>query len=306
MIRRDDIIEAAADKAKLAARQGAVAFGDAVDRVTPLLGSAAKRVAPVANEAWATARQAKRAAAGIAADTIERIEPTVNSVFSRVAPAVDRAQRTVQDDLFPKMLQILHQAAATPAGRDAREILARLDDQANASIAALNTELAVSRKSSKGKTFATVVLVGAAVGALAIAIRTFLGSREDWAAYEPDEPYVYPDDDYEIDEVLVDTDVTTPEESGTAEAEATADEALAAETAETPAQPAEAPADGSAPYGEGSYSGDNPPEGFTIKGNERSMKYHVPEASGYARTAADVWFSSEEAAQRAGFARSQR
>ena len=52
--------------------------------------------------------------------------------------------------------------------------------------------------------------------------------------------------------------------------------------------------------------GNEPPEGYVIKGNARSMKYHVPEAAGYARTTAEVWFNSEEAAQRAGFIRAQR
>jgi hypothetical protein len=58
--------------------------------------------------------------------------------------------------------------------------------------------------------------------------------------------------------------------------------------------------------GEGVYVGDEPPEGFAIKGNERSMKYHVPESAGYGRTVAEVWFNSEEAAQQAGFVRAQR
>jgi hypothetical protein len=58
--------------------------------------------------------------------------------------------------------------------------------------------------------------------------------------------------------------------------------------------------------GEGVYVGSEPPEGFTIKGNERSMKYHVPESAGYSRTVAEVWFNSEEAAQQAGFIRAQR
>jgi hypothetical protein len=58
--------------------------------------------------------------------------------------------------------------------------------------------------------------------------------------------------------------------------------------------------------GEGVYVGSEPPEGFTIKGNERSMKYHVPESAGYGRTVAEVWFNSEEAAQQAGFVRAQR
>jgi hypothetical protein len=58
--------------------------------------------------------------------------------------------------------------------------------------------------------------------------------------------------------------------------------------------------------GEGVYIGSEPPEGFTIKGNERSMKYHVPESGGYGRTTAEVWFNSEDAAQQAGFVRAQR
>jgi len=58
--------------------------------------------------------------------------------------------------------------------------------------------------------------------------------------------------------------------------------------------------------GEGVYVGHEPPDGFTIKGNERSMKYHIPESSGYGRTVAEVWFNSEEAAQQAGFIRAQR
>jgi hypothetical protein len=58
--------------------------------------------------------------------------------------------------------------------------------------------------------------------------------------------------------------------------------------------------------GEGVYVGSEPPEGFTIKGNQRSMKYHVPESAGYGRTVAEVWFNSEEAAQQAGFVRAQR
>ena len=60
------------------------------------------------------------------------------------------------------------------------------------------------------------------------------------------------------------------------------------------------------PYGEGSYVGAEPPEGFDIKGNERSMKYHLQGSGGYERTITDVWFDSTEAAERAGFVRAQR
>jgi hypothetical protein len=72
-------------------------------------------------------------------------------------------------------------------------------------------------------------------------------------------------------------------------------------------EPALAPGAGAPRYqGEGVYVGSEPPEGFTIKGNERSMKYHVPESAGYSRTVAEVWFNSEDAAQQAGFVRAQR
>jgi len=43
------------------------------------------------------------------------------------------------------------------------------------------------------------------------------------------------------------------------------------------------------------------PEGFPIKGNEDSMKYHTPDGQWYDQATAEVWFSSEEAAQAAGF-----
>jgi hypothetical protein len=103
---------------------------------------------------------------------------------------------------------------------------------------------------------------------------------------------------------------TTGEEEGRGETAATgaapaepvaiADEAMLAEAAAAPeaAKPKY--------EGEGVYIGTEPPEGFTIKGNERSMKYHVPDSAGYGRTLAEVWFNSEEAAQQAGFIRAQR
>ncbi len=56
-----------------------------------------------------------------------------------------------------------------------------------------------------------------------------------------------------------------------------------------------------APYGEDSYKGETPPEGFDIKGNEDSMKFHTPESPWYDRTVAEVWFRTAEAAEAAGF-----
>ncbi|NIK56510.1 50S ribosomal protein L17 [Kribbella shirazensis] len=45
------------------------------------------------------------------------------------------------------------------------------------------------------------------------------------------------------------------------------------------------------------------PEGFTIKGNENSMKYHTTESPWYEKTVAEVWFKTEADAEAAGFAK---
>ena len=43
------------------------------------------------------------------------------------------------------------------------------------------------------------------------------------------------------------------------------------------------------------------PDGFPIKGNADSMKYHPPGGRWYENTVAEVWFASAEAAEAAGF-----
>ena len=72
-----------------------------------------------------------------------------------------------------------------------------------------------------------------------------------------------------------------------------------------PAAAAAAPAAAQdAPFGEGSAAAQadgSAPEGFTIKGNQGSMKFHTPDSPWYGRTKAEVWFASEEAAKAAGF-----
>jgi large subunit ribosomal protein L4 len=58
------------------------------------------------------------------------------------------------------------------------------------------------------------------------------------------------------------------------------------------------------PYGPQSHAPQadgSQPEGFPVKGNVDSMLYHVPGSSFYARTEAEVWFVSAEAAEAAGF-----
>jgi large subunit ribosomal protein L17 len=55
-------------------------------------------------------------------------------------------------------------------------------------------------------------------------------------------------------------------------------------------------ADSAAPNEDGSA-----PEGFDIKGNKDSMKFHRPVVQWYEQTVAEVWFRTAEAAEAAGF-----
>jgi hypothetical protein len=84
-----------------------------------------------------------------------------------------------------------------------------------------------------------------------------------------------------------------PTRRTTAAKKAPAKKAAAAETATTDDAATEAP------YGEGSSA--TQADGFDIKGNADSMKYHVPGSPHYDRTDAEVWFASTEAAEKAGF-----
>ena len=60
------------------------------------------------------------------------------------------------------------------------------------------------------------------------------------------------------------------------------------------------------PNGPGSHApldDNSQPDGFEIKGNAQSMLYHVPGSRYYKQTIAEVWFSTEEAAEAAGFSK---
>jgi small subunit ribosomal protein S2 len=101
------------------------------------------------------------------------------------------------------------------------------------------------------------------------------------------------------------TDTTA--EAGDAGAETTS-EASPEPAAEVTAEATTAPAategefgpDSAAPLQDGSA-----PEGFEIKGNKNSMKFHAPSSPWYARTNAEVWFRTAEAAEAAGFANAE-
>jgi large subunit ribosomal protein L4 len=84
----------------------------------------------------------------------------------------------------------------------------------------------------------------------------------------------------------------TPQDA--APAETSADEVLASPIQD--AAPSEFGADSHAPLEDGSM-----PEGYPVKGNADSMKFHQPEGRWYEATVAEVWFTTADAATAAGF-----
>ena len=56
--------------------------------------------------------------------------------------------------------------------------------------------------------------------------------------------------------------------------------------------------DGSVRLAQGSQIG---PPGYTIMGNEDSMTYHTTDSPSYQESIAEVWFTDEETAAKAGF-----
>ncbi|WP_431711594.1 50S ribosomal protein L20 [Glutamicibacter uratoxydans] len=74
-----------------------------------------------------------------------------------------------------------------------------------------------------------------------------------------------------------------------------AEKAPAAASNATPAAKAEAAGAVKA------VDGQDAPEGFVIKGNAGSNKYHVPGSTWYEQTVAEYWFNSIESAKAAGF-----
>ncbi|HSX68293.1 50S ribosomal protein L17 [Nocardioides sp.] len=82
------------------------------------------------------------------------------------------------------------------------------------------------------------------------------------------------------------------EEAASVDTEAAADEAEVATVADVE----ELPAGAALPLEDGSA-----PEGFTIKGNRDSMKFHQEGGQWYDATIAEIWFDTAENAEAAGF-----
>ncbi len=214
--------------------------------------------------------------------TMKKVRPAVDDALGRIPPSVEYAREKVQDEMLPGLAGQLRELAAQPLAHELKVAAA------SAALAAQFDKASTKKKHSGWRTFGKIVLAGVVIGGVAVAVKKLLAEpTSGWETYTPRDSAYVADPVAEDEDDIGLIDELDEEE---AEAEALAD----AESIEE------------SPYGEGSYLGDEPPEGFTIKGNDRSKKYHVPGSAAYERTSAEVWFDSEEAAQAAGFTKAQR
>lgn len=269
------------------------AYKEASDRIGPLAKDVKKRGAKLAAEAM-DAVQPKLD------EVLDRVSPAVDDAYARFAPKVDDARSKVQYGFLPALSEMLHNAAEDIAKVELPEVPAP------------------KHKKSAWATVGQVLLAGGLLAVIAYAIKKFLAPEDSgWQAHEPSQPYVPTAPQTIVDDLATaaadeETEVDAAEqwieEGGHQLPE---DDLVAADPtieAEELAEATEGDADPfvPSPHGDGSYVGSEPPEGFVIKGNERSMKFHVKGNAGYERTIPDVWFNSEEAAEAAGFTKAQR
>jgi gas vesicle protein len=297
--------------------RGARLAADTFERVHPVIDDALDRVSPAVDA------------------TVKVVRPAVDDVLAHIPPTVDFARDKVQSDYLPRVADLLRDLAHQPLARELKVAAAS---------AALAKELdKVSKPKKSGwKTFGKIVLAGAVLAGVAAALKKLLADPSSgWETHTPKTAYVADPVADVVDDVkakaagLKDAagDVVDDLKDAAAEAASAAGDVVddlkesageavedakdaAAEVGEDieeklnqladEAEGGDASPLAGSPYGDGSYVGDEPPEGFSIKGNDRSMKYHVPGSAAYERTIAEVWFETEEAAQAAGFVRAQR
>lgn len=269
---------------------GARLASDTFDKVYPVIDDALDKVTPAVDA------------------TVKRVAPAVEDVLHRIPPTVESARGMVQDDLLPRLADLLQDLARQPLAKELRIAVAS---------AALAKEL---EKSSKGKrkgggwrTFGKVLLAGAVLGGVVVALRKLMADPSTgWETHAPKDTAYVADPVADVADAVEDVVEDVVDEATEVVADVTdkveettdgIEEKLAKLAEDADGGDASPLAD--SPYGEGSYVGAEPPEGFSIKGNDRSMKYHVPGGSAYERTIAEVWFDSEDAAKAAGFVRAQ-
>ncbi len=323
-------LEQASDRTGKARQQLHPYTDTAKERIAPLAETAKERIAPLAETAKDRADTARKTVAPLAATAAAGI---AHKAKEQVEPGIDQARQKVQEELVPQLLELLHQAEQHPAVHEATK-------RSTAAAAALRGDLALPEKKKRSVvgTAGKVAASGALLAAVAVAVRQFLATKDDaWTAHQPSTAYRSED---EAQQAQGTTEPVSAEANWVDAADKPAEgQGVGTESSSQVFTGAGTSAAGTSArlddtevarrrmsdegglseeavlvadedvlntYGEGSYVGDEPPAGFQVKGNERSMKYHTTDSEGYERTIADVWFNSVEAAEQAGFSQAQR
>lgn len=323
-----------ADQARARAGQAHEVLAPYVTDARTKLTEAEARIAPVAHQAKV------RSAVG-ARGTLDNIAPRVEHALLAVGPLAEEAATRLHDDVVPKAAKFLDRAAGIeePTSRrqrrKARKVAVRLD-KAAAKVAKANAKaLAREEKSGGGAWKVLLVLTGLIGLGLLVAKKLSTPKQDAWQNYQPTPPAAPTPQPAAAGEAVTEESATaeggddiTGAEVAAAEAEAdTEAQALREDESTTEGTDTE-PTSTSAPeqttaaaqttagtqtaasmttgYGEGSYIGTQPPAEYPIKANPRSMKYHLPGSESFDRTISDVWFTTEEAAQAAGFTKATR
>ena len=309
----------------------------AQDKLEPLAKQAQDKLQPLAKQGSALAHDAYDAAAPVVSDALDKVGPVVDSAREKVQkdllPRLHDALDSAADTPLAKEVTAKGKKAKKKNAKAIKKakkqadsriedgkkaIRGSVDDASKSARKAVEkaTGKQAQKKSRATKTLTGIALVSAIAAIAYVAFKKFFtdpAQSDPWKAYEPASPFAKPepaanpaeetsdfpeepateslDQSDPVDEPAV-TDAVSPTEGESGEV-----------TEEIPAVDGGAQKESA---GAGSYVGEDPPEGFTIKGNERSMKYHTPTSGGYDRTIAEVWFSSEEAAEKAGFTKAQR
>ncbi len=376
---RKKLIDTVEDTAQVAAKKASEAFVEAAERLAPLIDQTAGYLGPIAEEAGrVTAKvasdtysrvkpvlhDAQVRGARLASDAYDRVQPTIDTalqsvppvidtavgrvrpavddVLGRIPPLVEDARSLVQDDVLPKMASALKEIAKQPLAAEAAAQVAL----ATAVVSKELRKAQKARKRSWPKTLGKLLLAGALLGGVVVAIRKLLAPPNDgWHAHSPADAYVADPTEAvhkvaegakqaaekvaDVAQDIVETATDKIEDAKDAAADLVEDAKEAVEDAKDKAEDVvEDAADkaedvvedavealdkgddaapfADSPFGEGSFQGSEPPEGYEVKANSRSRKYRVPGNTGYANATADVWFTSAEAAEAAGFTQARR
>lgn len=311
----------------------------AQDKAAPLAAQVSEKLGPLSEQFGGPVSEKLGPLADQAVDAGKKaLDASKDYAQDKVVPALQQAYDTFQKDVLPGLEERAEKVASLPAVEEA----SRRGQAAISALRGQTLDLAdkagvetksmkkAKRRGTLKKVLGTISIIGGVAAAAVVVSRRFLGSADDgWTAHEPKVTYSWTPKGEEAEKKPTSAPAPEPERKTEAPAEAparadssTSDETPVATMADEggpAAAQAETTAETKDVIDEGarsatttkngepkSYIGDNPPEGFVIKGNDRSMKYHVPGSGGYDRTIADVWFSTEEDAQAAGFTKAQR